>query len=782
MLSIYLNMPVNQANIFMEWLGLRRVIGKVKVKKLLFLQLIWVVITLNASAQEIELPKNISKNGAMLDTSMKKIAKQALLLYEEPNHDKYLNTLFRLQTVAGQYSKAAVTLQHLTKLRRKADPTSSLTLLPFDVVTKAREIQSSTGINLNQAFVQVFRDFFADLDNKTASKAIYWFGGDLERAHNTLNTALEKQKGKNKITLADALDLIRHYQFYQDFQVWQPLVGALIAEDDGRRYIVDKDILIETPDGAHIAAMVVRPKSIERPIPALLNFTIYTNEDKDIAKARESAAHGYVGAVAYTRGKGRSPDTPVPYEYDGTDANVVINWLSKQLWSDGRVGMFGGSYDGFTQWAAAKHLPSALKTIVPYVANNPGDGLPMENNIFLLVNYAWAFYTTNNKTLDNEIYNDRERWRNLNDKWYESGKSYRQVDRVDGLENKWLQRWLLHPSYDEYWQSMVPYKNEFSKINIPVLTITGYYDDGQQSALHYLKEHYKYNPNADHYLLIGPYDHFGAQASGKPQTLRNYTIDPVADFDTAETTYQWMDYVFRGAERPELLKDKINYQVMGTNTWKHAPSLAKQYNETLTLYLRATKLGEHSQLSLQSPSKAEFLSQKVDFSDRKTSNNDYYPYPIVGKKSDLSSGYSFISEPFDEPVEISGTFSGEIKATINKKDMDIGVVLYEVMPNGELFHLSYFLGRASYAKNMSVRRLLTPDTVESIPFDKTRMVSRKLSKGSRLLVTLNINKNPFAQINYGTGKDVSDEDISDAKVPLQIKWHSDSYVNIPIVR
>ena len=157
-----------------------------------------------------------------------------------------------------------------------------------------------------------------------------------------------------------------------------------------------------------------------------------------------------------------------------------------------------------------------------------------------------------------------------------------------------------------------------------------------------------------------------------------------------------------------------------------------------------------------------------------------YPAPIVGKKSDISNGFSFISEPFDEPVSIDGTFLGEIKASLNKKDMDIGVVLYEVMPNGELFHLSYFLGRASFARDMSVRKLLTPGKVESISFNKTRMTSRRLSKGSRLLVTLNVNKNPYAQINYGTGKDVSDEDINDAKIPLQIKWQNGSCVKIPV--
>ena len=84
---------------------------------------------------------------------------------------------------------------------------------------------------------------------------------------------------------------------------------------------------------------------------------------------------------------------------------------------------------------------------------------------------------------------------------------------------------------------------------------------------------------------------------------------------------------------------------------------------------------------------------------------------------------------------------------------------------------------------MSRRRLLTPGKTETIPFDGTRMTSRRLSKGSRLLVLLNVNKNRFAQLNYGTGKDVSDESIADAGgVPLRVLWRNDSYVRVPISR
>ena len=62
------------------------------------------------------------------------------------------------------------------------------------------------------------------------------------------------------------------------------------------------------------------------------------------------------------------------------------------------------------------------------------------------------------------------------------------------------------------------------------------------------------------------------------------------------------------------------------------------------------------------------------------------------------------------------------------------------------------------------------------------MVSRQLGKGSRLLVVVNVNKNSFAQVNHGTGKDVSDESSADGKTPLRIRWHSDSYVRIPLAR
>jgi uncharacterized protein len=61
-------------------------------------------------------------------------------------------------------------------------------------------------------------------------------------------------------------------------------------------------------------------------------------------------------------------------------------------------------------------------------------------------------------------------------------------------------------------------------------------------------------------------------------------------------------------------------------------------------------------------------------------------------------------------------------------------------------------------------------------------ISKKIEKGSKLIFTFGVNKSPYSQINYGTGKDVSTESIKDAGEPLQIKWYNDSYIQIPVWR
>jgi len=540
-----------------------------------------------------------------------------------------------------------------------------------------------------------------------------------------------------------------------------------------------QDILIKTQDGATISAIVVKEKGVTTPQPVILQYTIYVRGN-DVESLKGSVDKGYIGVMAYSRGKVNSRDEIWPYENDANDAYDVIDWISKQKWSDGNVGMFGGSYNGFTQWAAAKKLHPALKTIIPYVANRPGMGLPMENNIFINPNYEWAFYVGNNKYLDTIAGNDRQRSREMQNKWWETGVAYKKMDSIDQRPNKWFQRWISHPSFDAYWQKMAPYKEDFAQIDIPVLTIDGYYNDSQNSSLYYLREHYKCNPEAEHYLIIGPYGHFGAQQGGFPE-VNGYKVDQDALINTNEITYQWFDYIFKDGDKPKILKDKINYQVMGANEWRSAPTIEKMNNGYLKLFLVDEETEGFYSLKSEKPKKDKYIGQVVDFSDRdKWHNLNYYPDPIILNELNTRRGIFFVSEPMRASLLINGSFEGEIMASINKMDLDIGITLFELTPNGTYFHLSYSIFRASYAKDITKRNLLTPEAKETIPFTNTHLVSKQLQKGSRLVVALDVNKNPFSQVNYGTGKEVNEETIADAKEPLKIKWFTDSYVKIPI--
>lgn len=528
-------------------------------------------------------------------------------------------------------------------------------------------------------------------------------------------------------------------------------------------YIIEDSVLIPTKSGINISAIIVRKKTNANPLPAILFYTTYYQGPDDAIFGKRSADKDYAGIVAYARGIRGDINNYQPYENEAKDIYDIIDWISKQSWCNGRVGMFGGSYSGFSQWATAKNVHPALKTIVPQVAVMPGFDFPMENNVQMNAGLYWPH--------DN-IYKKEPLRRSLPFEWFENGIAFKEMDSLAGYKNPIFQKWLQHPGYDRYWQSLVLTPEEYAKINIPVLTTTGYYDGSQIGALQYFKLHNKYNKNASHYFVIGPYDHWGGQR--KPaRNLMGYTIDSIANVSMMELAYDWLDFILKGKPKPGLLKDKVNYQVMGTNEWRHASSLQQMNNDTLTFYL------DRKTLSAQKPKVSGFSKQIADFKDRETQNN-YYTPEIIFDSLDASNGLVFTTEPFQEEFSINGSFTGSLWATINKKDMDVSMALYERMPDGKYFFLTRYVGRASYAKDPSRRQLLQPNKRENIPFDNTRFVSRKINKDSRLVILLNINKHPFEIINYGSGKPVPEETIQDAGEPLQIKWHNDSFIKIPI--
>ena len=712
-------------------------------------RLVWCLfITTALAAQQIEF------HAGQGDAAMRGLAER-LIAASTHNPD----TLLRLQLVAGRYADAEKTLAALPPAAAN---------VRWEIYARAKRLESE-GTSFDEAFQKSFRERMRTIDDETAYRVLWSFGTALPRLQSAYRDTLARHKDATSLSTADAVDLVQKYLSADAYGSFATLVPILGEEDDRRRYIIEKDLALKMPHGATICTTIVRPRT-ERKLPALLTYTIYAEPDPVLNDARRTASNGYIGVIGLTRGKGCSPDTPVPYEHDSIDAAALIDWIAAQSWSDGRVGMYGGSYSGGTAWAAAKRMPKALKGIMNGAPVAPGLDVPMEGNIFWSFVYPWTFYTTNVKTLDNDTYNDSARWQKLDREWYVNGRAYRELDKIDGTPNPIFRTWLAHPGYDAYWQSMIPYKKEFERIDIPVLTTAGYYYGGPGAAVHYFTEHTKYRPNAEHYFVIGPYDHLRGHGGTISvlgtkyfTNLAGYEIEPALHIDMGELRYEWFDYVFGRGPRPQLLADKVNYAVVGANKWKHAPSIAAMANGKLRIPFTKTTL-------------------TVNLADRSDVDRPAAGGGVVDKVLDTSNGFQLMSAPFEKAAEVSGLFSGHLEVIANKKDFDFQIVLYELTKAGDYMLLAPYWSRASYIGHPEQRRLLTPGKRQRIDFESIRLMSRQVQPGSRIVAVVNVIKESGRQINYGTGKDVSDETIADAKEPLRIEWLAGSYLDVPVFR
>lgn len=248
--------------------------------------------------------------------------------------------------------------------------------------------------------------------------------------------------------------------------------------------------------------------------------------------------------------------------------------------------------------------------------------------------------------------------------------------------------------------------------------------------------------------------------------LRGYDLDAVAQFDTPALTFQWLDHVLRGAPRPALVPDRVNYQLMGANRWGHAATLDAAAGAHRRYHLSAAPASPdgYHRLQEQPPAPGQ-LEQTVDMADRNEMRHGYYPFPIVAAQDEADTALAYVSEPFTGPMDLVGGFSGDLKVRINKRDFDFTVTLYELMADGHRMQLSYYMGRASHVRDPGTRQLLQPGQWTHLPFDRTRMVARRLAAGSRLLVKVDVLKDAMHQVNHGSGRDVSDESAADAGVP-----------------
>ncbi|HET7608015.1 MAG TPA: CocE/NonD family hydrolase [Gammaproteobacteria bacterium] len=724
-----------------------------------------------AQSFDVELPRDAADPS--LAAVLHDLAERVLPVYRDDDPDRYLSNVAALQMAIGDPAAARDTRR---KLRERLD--SEQSALPraratvYDIYVRARAIEASEAVPFPSAYARAFEEISTGLDDLEAYRVEEWLVLPPDPFRESLQRALDERRGEGSVALDEALELVRTWLAFDAYRNFAGLVRPLLAEDTRKRYAVEQ-LAIPVSAGATIDTELVRPRRAAGRLPTLLEFTL----DRSSRDPREAAAHGYASVLTLARAAGGAAARPRPFETEGDDAWAVIAWIAQQRWSDGRVAMQGSGYGGFAAWAALKLQPPALSAIAASDPMAPGIDFPSPNRIFVSPAYRWVYglLAPPNDTLAD----DDARWAELYAEWYRTGRRYRDFPALPGRASAVFRSWLNHPSYDRFWQKWVPDGPELAEIDIPVLTVTGYYSAGEPAALYYFAQHQANDADADHTLLIGPFDE-RSLARGAASSLRGLELDAAARIDPADARYEWLESVLKDTERPPTLRPGINYELSGANEWRHAPSLAALEASALRFYLQAAPNGEPQRLARQRPAAPLALTQTRDLADRSDSGSGP-PRELVLGEVDARAGISFVTEPFDAAVDLAGRIRGELDFTINKQDVDLVLTLYELRASGE--HVKLFdpphAFRASYARDRTRRRLLLAGVRQQLPFQSERMIGARFEAGSRLLLTIGINKRADQQINYGAGDDVSEESIEDAGPPVRIRWHEGSFIEIP---
>ena len=729
-----------------------------------------------SDAQSFEFHAPLSAGDAKTPAVMRDLAERLLPVYQESDPDRYLANLSVLQLTAGDYSAAVESRESLRERRRRADSGRPVVRgRVLDLYAEAMAIEADSHVPFSEAFGKAYREVFSKLNDHDAFLLSGWLSAAPQEYQENFQRLLDEQRSKDIVNQQEAETLLSAFVYFQAYGSLAPWAGALNAADEAGRYM-EEEVNIKVPHRADLWATIVRPKTAAAALPALLELGI----DRPTISAKESAAHGYVGVFADMR-RGRAGAAPfVPYQHDGEVARAVIGWIAKQAWSDGRVAMYGEGYSGFTAWAAAARMPPALKALAVSDPTAPGIDAPMSGSVFQNSGYRWSLEVTSTKV--EASFGDDAVWRALDEKWYRSGRRYRDLGSIHGKPNPVFIRWLNHPSYDRFWQAMIPYRKEFSRIDFPVLTMTGYFAAAEPAALYYFAEHHRYNPRADHTLLIGPYGEEEMQR-GASESIRGYEVDTAALLDLRELRYQWLDHALKGAETPAQLSGRVNFEVMGANEWRHAPSLQAMADSSLKFYLGAgaADAAVGRRLIRRKSPKPAAVNQTVSLTDRSDAGW-LPPTDLITRSLVTHNSLAFVSGPFKKPTDFNGVLSGRLDFTVNKMDMDINVAAYALTAAGDyvrLFDPADEL-RLSYAADRAHRHLLKAGERQRLSFAGERITGRRLEAGSRLVIVLRISKRPDREINYGTGNDVSEESIEDGKTPLRVRWYNDSYVEIPV--
>lgn len=548
-------------------------------------------------------------------------------------------------------------------------------------------------------------------------------------------------------------------------------------------------VMIPLRDGVRLHANIYLPKVERNRVACVLIMTPYI-ADSHHARGMYFASCGLGCMVVDVRGRGDSEGTFKPNIQEANDGFDVVEWLASRDFCNGKVAMSGGSYLGYAQWATAKEFPPHLVAIAPAAAPFLGVDFPMRNNMFHPWVVQWLFYVSGRVSRP-QCFSDREFWGKLYRTWYESGRSLRDLESLLGKSLPVFQEWLDHPQLDEYWDAYNPTPEQYAKLSLPILTITGAYDDEQPGALEHYRQHLLYAPEASrtrHYLIIGPWDHLGT--GWNPQeSFGGIRVGRASCVDMQKLHVDWYRWSMEGGPRPEFLRKSVAYYVVGAERWRYADSLDAITARYTTLFLDST-----------ARAKGIFSSGTLG-PDIGRGDPDSYTYdPRVTGSPEVSAlmradGGSYIdqgialalgekllvyhSDPLPEDVEISGFFKLQAWISIDCPDTDLFASIYEIGLDGACVCLGTDAIRARYREGLRTPRLIETREALLYEFKRFTFTSRLVRKGCRLrLIVAPVGKlidAIFIEKNYNGGGVVAAETANDGRAVSVRLFHDEEH-------
>jgi len=545
-------------------------------------------------------------------------------------------------------------------------------------------------------------------------------------------------------------------------------------------------VKIPMRDGVKLNATLYRPLDQKEPVPCVFTLTPYISQSYH-DRGMYFAGHGYVFATIDVRGRGNSEGEFTPLLQEAKDGHDVVEWLGTQPYCNGKVTMWGGSYAGYDQWATAKEFPSHLATIVPVASPMPGVDYPMRNNIFYPYDMQWLTFTSG-KAGQDKIFGDSNFWSALFRRGYEAHAPFAELDQRVGNPSPIFHSWIEHPAQDAYWDSYSPTAEQYGKLDLPILTITGHYDGDQPGAMAFYRAYFAHASQVGkdrHYLIIGPWDHPGTRT---PQAeVGGLKFGEASLLDMNALHKAWYDWTMKAGAKPEFLKDKVAFYVVGEEAWRYAPSLDAVTARAEPWYLdsvagHANDVFASGSLDKRKPAGGKpdsYVYDPLDTSPAEWESIDV-PNGLTDQRGMLNSSGKILvyhTAPFAADTDIAGFFKLSAWISLDQPDTDFFASISEIKPDGSSVALSDDVLRARYRKSFRDAELVKPGAIERYDFDHFTFQARRIAKGSRLRLVISPLNSQWSQKNYNSGGVVANESGKDAKKVTVTLYHDAAHAS-----